>query len=135
MIEYTNSLEHIDEDMLSGFFVGWHNPPSPSAHMRILKGSYCAWLAIDRNKNQVIGFITAISDGLLSAYIPLLEILPEHQNTGVGKSLVANMLESLKNLYMVDLLCDKDLQDYYANFGMKEATGSCLRNYHRQSCK
>jgi len=135
MIDYTSSLENISEEMLSGFFVGWPNPPSQSAHIKILKGSYCVWLAIDKNKNKVIGFINATSDGVLSAYIPLLEVLPEYQNTGVGKELVANMLDSLKKFYMVDLLCDKDLQDYYAKFGMQEATGSFLRNYDRQSCE
>ena len=45
------------------------------------------------------------------------------------------MLDSTKNLYMVDLLCDIDLQKYYAKFGMKEATGSFIRNYDRQSCE
>lgn len=134
MIEYTNNLENISEEMLSGFFAGWPNPPSQSAHMRILKGSYCVWLAINRDTNSVIGFINAISDGVLSAYIPLLEVLPEYQNTGIGKELVARMLDSLKNFYMVDLLCDKNLQGYYAKFGMKKAAGSFLRNYDRQSC-
>ena len=133
MIEYTNNLDEITEKMLSGFFVGWPNPPSSSAHLMILRGSYCVWLAVD--KNRVVGFINAISDGILSAYIPLIEVLPEYQNKGIGKNLISRMLDSLKNLYMIDLLCDKDLQKYYAKFGMFEATGSFIRNYNRQSCK
>jgi len=135
MIEYTNSLENINEEMLSGFFVGWPNPPSQSAHIEILKGSYCVWLAMDKRRNKVAGFVYAISDGVLSAYIPLLEVLPEYQKSGIGKELVAKMLDSLKIFYMVDLLCDKELQNYYAKFGMQEATGSFLRNYDRQSCE
>lgn len=135
MIHYTSNLEDISIEMLSGFFVGWPNPPSPSAHMKILEGSYMAWLAIDSDTDKVVGFISAISDGILSAYVPLLEVLPGYQNTGIGKQLVANMLESLKNFYMVDLLCDKDLQGYYTKLGMREATGMCLRNYNRQSCE
>jgi len=135
MIEYTNNLTHINEEMLTDFFVGWPNPPLKSAHLKILQGSYCVWLAIDRDNNRVIGFITAISDGILSAYLPLLEVLPAYQRLGIGKKLVDLMLESLKHLYMVDLLCDKDLQVYYARFGMHDATGSCLRNYTRQDCE
>jgi len=135
MIDYTNKLENISEEMLSGFFVGWHNPPSQSAHMSILEGSYCVWLAIDKRVNKVVGFINAISDGVLSAYIPLLEVLPEYRNVGIGGELITRMLESLKGLYMVDLLCDKNLQGYYAKFGMHDATGSFSRNYDRQSCK
>jgi len=136
MIEYTTNLDTLTKEMLlGGFFVGWPNPPSASSHVRILKGSYIAWLAIDTTSNNVVGFVNAISDGILSAYIPLLEVLPEYQNKGIGKELVTRMLESLKNLYMVDLLCDKELQGYYAKLGMVNATGSLLRNHHRQSCK
>ncbi|MCL1819087.1 MAG: hypothetical protein FWG36_00360 [Oscillospiraceae bacterium] len=57
MIEYTNNLKNINEEMLTGFFVGWPNPPSQSAHMKILEGSYCVWLAIDTETNKVIGFV------------------------------------------------------------------------------
>ena len=60
LIEYINSLENIKEEMLSGFFVGWFNPPSPSTHMRILQNSYCVWLAIDKDTNHVVGFVSAI---------------------------------------------------------------------------
>lgn len=136
MIEYTQSLAEITEDMLSGgFFVGWPNPPSPQAHMKILRGSYCIWLAIDKTVNKVIGFITAISDGVISAYIPLLEVLPEYQHIGIGKELLSHLIDSLRDLYMVDLLCDVELQKYYQKFGMSNATGSFLRNYERQSCE
>ena len=35
---------------------------------------------------RVVGFVTAISDGVLSAYIPLLEVLPEYQGAGSAAS-------------------------------------------------
>ncbi|MCL2812238.1 MAG: GNAT family N-acetyltransferase [Clostridia bacterium] len=135
MIEYTTDLSAVNEHMLHGFFAGWPNPPSTSSHMRILKGSYLVWLAIDTSANRVVGFINAISDGVLCAYIPLLEVLPAYQNTGIGKELVARMLDSFKNMYMIDLLCDKKLQSYYAKFGMISATGAFVRNYDRQNCE
>jgi len=134
MIAYTTTVALVNEEMLYGFFVDWPNPPSPSAHMRILKGSYLVWLAIDTKANKVVGFINAISDGVLSAYIPLLEVLPEYQNKGIGSELVTRMLVSLKNLYMVDILHDEHLKKYYARFGMHSAIGSVTRNYDCQSC-
>lgn len=73
---YTASIEGVTPQMLHGFFVNWGNPPSPDAHLRILQGSYKTVLAIDEPANQVVGFINAISDEVLSAYIPLLEVLP-----------------------------------------------------------
>jgi hypothetical protein len=32
----------------------------------------------------VVGFITAISDGVLTAYVPFLEVLPAHRRQGVA---------------------------------------------------
>ena len=135
MIIYTADVECVNEGMLDGFFVDWPNPPSAAAHLRILEGSYLVWLAVDESTDKVIGFINAISDGVMSAYIPLLEVLPEYQGRGVGSELVRRMLDSLKNLYMVDVLCDEHLQKYYARFGMRSATGAMARNYARQSCE
>lgn len=135
MITYTNDLSAITEDMLRSFFDGWPNPPSPAAHMRILQGSYLVWLALDAEENRVVGFINAISDGIFSAYIPLLEVLPAYKNQGIGAELVRRTLASLQHLYMVDLLCDEPLQDYYKRFDMYKATGMMVRNYARQNCE
>ncbi|MBA2682288.1 MAG: GNAT family N-acetyltransferase, partial [Ktedonobacteraceae bacterium] len=76
---------------------------------------------------------TAITDHVLCAYIPLLEVLPSYQGQGIGTELVRRMLEKLNNIYMVDLLCDPDLQPFYARAGMQPTTGMLLRNYRQQS--
>ena len=133
MINYTDSPEGIGPDDLKGFFVGWPNPPSPDKHLEILIKSNAIVLAIDETTGQVVGFINAISDGVLSAYIPLLEVLPEYQKQGIGTELVRRMLSKLSGLYMVDLLCDKELQPYYERFGMKPITAMMIRNFDRQS--
>jgi len=119
--------------MLSGFFVGWPNPPSPETHLSILRNSCFIVLAIDWDASQAVGFITAVSDGVLSAYVPLLEVLPGHQNQGIGTELVKRMLVQCKQLYMVDTTCDKQLQPFYARCGMQTSTGMMIRNYMRQS--
>jgi ribosomal protein S18 acetylase RimI-like enzyme len=133
MIAYTDSTEGITDADLTGFFVGWPNPPSPATHLRLLHGSDHVVLARDEETGYVVGFITAISDGVLAAYIPLLEVLPEYQNHGIGAELVNRMLAQLRHLYMVDLLCDAELQPWYARHGFRHASGMLLRNYDRQA--
>jgi ribosomal protein S18 acetylase RimI-like enzyme len=133
MITYTDSVENITAEKLKGFFVGWPNPPSPETHLKLLANSHQTVLAVDDETSHVVGFITAISDGVLSAYIPLLEVLPAYQGQGIGRELVRQMLKKLKGLYMVDLLCDQELQSFYVHFGMKSAFGMMLRNYEQQS--
>ncbi|MFJ5767466.1 GNAT family N-acetyltransferase [Lysinibacillus sp. NPDC093210] len=130
---YKNSLEGISSNMLNGFFVDWPSPPNPQTHLRLLEKSSKIVLAIDDNTNEVIGFITAISDGVLSAYIPLLEVLPQYKNKGIGKELVRRMLQELDNIYMIDLCCDDDLVPYYEKFGMTKTNGMIYRNYKMQS--
>jgi len=132
---YTTSNKDITVNQLNGFFVGWPNPPSPEVHIKLLEESNHVVLAVDEVSKQVVGFITAISDGVLSAYIPFLEVLPTYQGQGVGQELVKKMLNLLKDIYMIDLMCNKELQGYYEKLGLTPAHGMIRRNYDRQSGK
>lgn len=118
---------------LCGFFVGWPTPPSQSTHFRLLTQSDFIELAVESESRRVVGFITAVSDGVLSAFIPLLEVLPAYQGKGIGSELVRRLLERLKGLYMVDLICDENVQPFYEQLGMNHASGMCLRRYKHQS--
>lgn len=136
MIWYSSSADEVTADDLIGFFVGWPSPPAPETHLRLLRGSDAVVLARDGepgHDGRVVGFITAITDGVLAAYIPLLEVLPEYQQRGIGGELVRQMLTRLADYYMVDLLCDADLQPFYERFGMRRASGMLARNYERQA--
>lgn len=131
MIAYMDSLEGITAEQLTGFFVGWPNPPSPEAHLRMLQGSYRVWLALDGER--VVGFVTAISDGVLSAFIPAIEVLPAYQGRGIGSELMQRMLDSLSHLYSIDLICDEDVRPFYERMGMRPYSGMIHRNYDNQS--
>ncbi|MGB1253693.1 MAG: GNAT family N-acetyltransferase [Candidatus Promineifilaceae bacterium] len=134
-IQYTASLEGISaENLQGGFFVGWPNPPSAENHLRILQGSYAIELAINEQGN-VVGFITAISDGVSSVYIPHLEVLPAHQKQQIGATLVRRLLGRFSHIYGIDLLCDDDVVAFYERLGMRKAGGMSIRNYARQSCE
>ena len=130
MIHYSDSLENLKAEQLEGFFVGWPNSPSPETHLRILQGSYKVWLAFDADR--VVGFINATSDGVLTAFIPLLEVLPDYQGQGIGAELTKPMLQSLKHLYSVDLICDESVQAFYEKLGMRPFSGMIWRNYENQ---
>jgi ribosomal protein S18 acetylase RimI-like enzyme len=130
MIRYQQGAEAIDSGMLNGFFVGWGRPVTTERHLQILIGSSIAILAIDDQRRQVVGFITAITDGSFAAYIPLLEVLPEYQGQGIGTELVRKVLDQLEGFYMIDVVCDKDVQPFYDRFGMQPWTAMIFRNVH-----
>ena len=74
-IRYQSTLEGIRPDNLGSHFESWPNPPSPEAHLRILQGSDFFVLAISP-EGEVVGWISAISDGVSCAYIPHLGYCP-----------------------------------------------------------
>lgn len=129
MIEYTDSVENITSRMLEGFFEGWKKPHAPEEHLEILKNSDHIVLAIDSDKRKVVGFITALTDRVQSAFIPLLEVLPRYRKRGIGSALVSRMLEKLKGIPAIDLMCDHALQRFYSKFGMVPSVGMIVRDY------
>lgn len=133
-IVFRDNLEDIDLEQLDGnFFYGWPNPPSTPTFLKLLEKSYAIELAVDEDTGKVVGFIQAISDGVLSAYIPLLEVVPEYKGRGIGTALVQRIFERLRDLYMIDLLCDPELQTFYEKQGMSKASGMVIRHYQNQS--
>ena len=133
MIRYRDTTDTVTPEQLAGFFIDWPDPPDPETHLRLLQGSDAVVLAVEGEAGRVVGFITAITDGVLSAYIPLLEVLPDWQGQGIGQELVRRMVDRLRNLYMIDLLCDEDLQPFYERLGFQRSQGMMIRNYDRQS--
>lgn len=120
--------------VISGFFSDWTNPPTPELTRRILDQSYRAFVAVDPERNAVVGLVTCVSDGLISAYVPLLEVLEPYRRRGLGRALCEEMFKSLANIYMIDLVCDANVVGFYERLGMKQAGAMIFRNYYALSC-
>lgn len=132
-VEYRTDASDLDPAWLKGFFQGWPEPPSPATHLEILRRSYRTVLAIDPAGARVAGFITAVSDGVLAAYIPLLEVHADYRRRGIGHELVRRVLDALDGLYMIDLVCDAELEPFYAGLGFVRGHAMLARNYAAQS--
>lgn len=128
-IVYATTLEGITPARLGGgFFAGWPQAPTPSQHLLLLRGSDLRVLALDGAAGPVVGFVTALTDGVLSAFIPLLEVLPAHRGQGIGSELMRRMLDALSPYANADLLCDPELQPFYRRFGLEPAGGMVRRD-------
>ena len=128
VIAYETDVSGVRTEDLVGFFVGWPIAPSPDRHLALLRGSDYVIVARDSESGRIVGFVSAHSDGVLSAYIPLLEVLPAYQSRGVGTELVRRLFELLEGHYMIDLACDEDLVPFYERFGMVRGVGMLLRD-------
>ncbi len=125
-ITYQETTEGIGPNDLQGFFVGWPDRPSPENHMAILMGSDLVALALS-DKSRVVGFVTAITDGVSCAYIPHLEVLPEWQGDGIGTELMRRMMAELETIRAIDVICDEEVRGFYERLGFKAWRGMIIR--------
>ena len=128
MIEYVTTTDGLRASQLEGFFVGWPMRPTPARHLELLRGSERVVLARDSESGQIVGFVSAVGDGVVSAFIPFLEVLPAYQLRGIGTELVQRILEQLGGRYLVDLVCDEELVPFYERFGMSRGVAMIIRN-------
>ncbi|MFP3898310.1 MAG: GNAT family N-acetyltransferase [Dehalococcoidia bacterium] len=130
-ITYINRLESLTAVNLRGFFAGWPAHPDPQTHLEILRRSHIVWLAFDHDR--CVGFVNALSDGAFCASIPLLEVLPGYQGRGIGKELMTRMLESLSDMYAIDVVCDEAVAPFYDKLGFSRCVGMVKRDYGNQN--
>jgi len=124
-VEYLTTSERIHPEMITGFFVGWPVAPTAEKLMEVMEGSYRrVWAVLD---DRVVGYVNAISDGVLNAFIPWLEVHPDHQGRGIGAELVRRIVADLDGMYAIDLCCDSELFPYYERLGFTTFGGAGLR--------
>jgi GNAT superfamily N-acetyltransferase len=54
-----------------------------------------------------------VTDGVLRAYVEDVVVSPDWQGTGVGRALLAGLMEQLEPIPVVTLFCSADLVRYY----------------------
>lgn len=132
-IRISSSLEGVSpRDLDGGFWDGWPSHPSPERHLELLRGSLAIALAVEED-GRVVGFANAVGDGVLTAYVPLLEVLPSHRGRGLGTRLVERLLDELEPCYMVDVACDDDVVPFYERLGFTRTNAMIRRDYGAQA--
>ena len=132
-IVYSTDKNDLTSLKIENFFAGWPHKPSEEILRKSIVNADYVVLAIDKNKKRLVGYITALSDTVLSAYIPFLEVEKEYQGQGLGSTLVKKMLEQLSDLYMIDVVCDKKIAGFYKEAGFQSWHAMIKRNYASQS--
>jgi ribosomal protein S18 acetylase RimI-like enzyme len=130
-IRYTTSLRGITARKMSGFFEGWKTATGVNRHLQMLRGSDKVVLAIEASSGRVVGIINALCDGVNSAFIPMLEVVPEYRRQEIGRELVRRMLEELKDYPCIDLSCEPEKQAFYEKCGMRRSVGMMTREHSR----
>lgn len=127
-IIYSSDKAALDGLKLSGFFEGWPQKPSEEILRKSIENADYVVLAIDTKQKRLAGYITALSDKVLAAYIPFLEVEQGYRHHSIGHELVRKLLGQIDHLYMLDLVCDKELAGFYEEAGFKPWHAMIKRN-------
>jgi GNAT superfamily N-acetyltransferase len=124
-VEYRDRYSDDLDLRAADFFEGWPAAPDDERFRAALLGSYAVEFALVGGR--VVGFANAISDGIATAFVPWLEVVPAYRGSGVGTELMRRLLARLAHLYSVDLVCDPPLVSYYRRLGLAPVQGMGLR--------
>lgn len=128
-----SDLDALTGSQLGGFFEGWPDPPSEDRLVDILAGSQAVELCFCGD--EVVGLLCGLTDGVLSLYLPLLEVRVDQRGRGIARRLVERMLARFEGLYAVDLVCDEELVPFYEGLGLRPLRAMALRRYERQAAR
>ena len=120
MIEYKDTHEFTREDLQSLFLsVEWSSGHFPEKLQRAMKGFstvYSAW-----DGDTLIGLISAMDDGVMTAYIHYLLVRPEYQGAGVGRELVERMKARYSDYLRIVLVAYDEEIGFYEACGFEKA--------------
>ena len=130
-IQYRTEARGLRAEQAEGFFVGWPNPPTAATLLSLLAASDVVVLAMENDR--LVGYVTAISDGVLFSFVSSLEVLPGYQGRSIGAELMRRVLEALGDVYATDLVCDAGVVPFYEKQGLRHLEGMGIRRYDLQS--
>jgi GNAT superfamily N-acetyltransferase len=120
-LEWTDSLDTVDWDELSALYrdapLG-HKPPDR------LKTAFSNSLyrCFVREHGKLVGVGRALADGADCSYLCDIAVLPSHQGTGLGKQIVARLVELSRGHKKIILYAVPGKEPFYRQFGFVRMT-------------
>jgi ribosomal protein S18 acetylase RimI-like enzyme len=103
-----------------GVYAGnkWSHARSPERLRIAVERADLALVAVQ--DDQVVGFVRTMSDGAFAVYIADILVLPEHQGQGIGRNLLAAVLDHypLETFHHQVLIAERDAEGFYRRMGM-----------------
>lgn len=122
-IEYRSthdfSVDELESLFLSVEWSSGHFPDKLVIAMKNYSTVYSAW-----DDGRLIGLISVMDDGIMTAYIHYLLVRPEYQGRNIGKTLVEMVKEHYKDYLRIALIAyDKELA-FYEKCGFEKSEDS-----------
>ncbi|MFE7084372.1 GNAT family N-acetyltransferase [Priestia megaterium] len=118
-ISILNTIENIDWSRMKEIYhsVGWkkHNEEKIK---KIFNLSNVVTIAYDKDK--IIGFGRAMSDGVFNAAIYNVVIEDTYQHKGIGQQIIGDLLAQLKDISCVHLVATTGNEEFYRKVGFSK---------------
>lgn len=104
-----------------------HDRVESDLEVILSKSSFIIGL-VDIRSNRLIAFTRGLTDYFRFAYIYDVIVHPEFRSLGLGHELMQLALkhEAIKNIRNVELVCKRDIREFYQEFGFAEDYGNDL---------
>lgn len=97
---------------------------------QMCKQSWYALYAYD--EKHLVGMGRVISDGVITAVICGVCVLPSYQSIGIGKEIMNRIMEHCEQRKVIpQLMCIESLENYYKQFGFKTFSIGMNKNIKR----
>ena len=103
-----------------GVYAGnkWSHARDPDRLRTAVERADLALVAVQ--DDAVVGFVRTMSDGAFAVYIADILVLPDNQGQGIGRSLLAGVLDHypLETFHHQVLIAERDADGFYRRMGM-----------------
>ena len=115
-LEWSDALDGFDWDELSALYLA---APLGNKRPADLKRSFSNSLyrCFVREHGRLVGVGRALADGVDCSYICDVAVLPSHQGTGLGKQIVARLVELSRGHRKIILYAVPGKEPFYKRFG------------------
>jgi len=105
--------------------VGWDR--SEGIYEQVLQRHYAYYTARSEN-GKLIGYVSALSDGVADAFLLDLMVHPEYQGTGLGEQLVRKSIINMKQtgVQCIHATFNDHLEPFYAKCGFHIFKGGII---------
>ncbi|MGN0813903.1 MAG: GNAT family N-acetyltransferase [Candidatus Coproplasma sp.] len=118
-IEYSYGHEFNCGDLEELFCsVGWESGKYPEKLVEAMKNYKTVISAWDGEK--LVGLMSAMDDGIMTAYVHYLLVNPEYQGANIGRTLMELTKEHYKDYVSIVLSAYTDKTGFYEKLGFKQ---------------
>jgi GNAT superfamily N-acetyltransferase len=98
--------------------VGWSRPVNEEELREVLEAGPAvgAW-----DGERLVGFVRALSDGHLAAYVEDVMVHQDYRRGGVGDLIMSRLLTEIKRSANVSLFCERPVARFYERNGFRAA--------------